>query len=62
MRAFGTALVLLAAASSARADWKTLDGQSAPNFKVDKWINAPEGGDIDDLRGKVILLEFWATW
>ena len=38
-----------------------LDGQEAPNFDVEKWFNPAEGSTIEDLRGKAILLEFWAT-
>jgi peroxiredoxin len=32
----------------------TLDGQS--------WLNTPEGLELDKLRGKVVLLDFWGAW
>jgi len=38
-----------------------LIGKQAPELLVETWL----GGDpvkIEDLRGKVILLDFWATW
>jgi hypothetical protein len=62
MKRLSTAVILLAAATTARAEWQSLDGQEAPSFEVDKWFNPAEGSTIDDLRGKAILLEFWATW
>lgn len=62
MKRISTAMVLLAAASTAWAGWENLDGQEAPNFEVEKWFNPAEGSSIADLRGKAILLEFWATW
>lgn len=62
MKRFSTAVILLAAATTARAEWENLDGQDAPSFPVEKWFNPAEGSTIADLRGKAILLEFWATW
>ena len=39
----------------------TLLGQMAPEISVKAWIN---GGPValEDLRGRVVMLEFWATW
>ena len=36
----------------------------APNFKIAVVQNAPVSkiGGLDDLKGKVVFLEFWATW
>jgi uncharacterized protein (TIGR03435 family) len=36
----------------------------APNFKIAKVQNAPVAkiGGLADLKGKVVFLEFWATW
>lgn len=62
MKRLSTAVILLAAATTALAGWQNLDGQEAPNFDVEKWFNPAEGSSIEDLRGKAILLEFWATW
>ena len=38
-------------------------GETAPNFKFEKSWNTPEGFDeLDDYRGKLVLVEAWATW
>lgn len=38
-----------------------LEGEKAPEITVAKWIEqAPV--KISDLRGRVVLLDFWATW
>ena len=39
----------------------SLVGQPAPEIEVARWINA-EPKSLADLRGQVVLLEFWATW
>lgn len=38
----------------------TPDGTEAPDFKLQKY----DGGTmaLSDLRGKVVMLDFWATW
>jgi thiol-disulfide isomerase/thioredoxin len=38
-----------------------LIGQPAPEIAIAKWINS-EPHSLEDLRGQVVLLEFWATW
>lgn len=35
--------------------------QAAPDFAVDGWVNG-EATSLKDLRGKVVLLDFWAVW
>ena len=44
-----------------RATQIALIGQTAPDISIRTWIN---GGPVtlEDLRGRVVLLEFWATW
>ncbi len=45
-------------------DYRTrlkLVGQPAPEIEVKEWISG-EPATLAALRGKVILLEFWATW
>lgn len=38
-----------------------LTGQPAPEISIETWINS-EPTSLTDLRGQVVLLEFWATW
>jgi thiol-disulfide isomerase/thioredoxin len=37
-----------------------LIGETAPEIKVDNWVGEPK--TPASLRGKVVLLDFWATW
>jgi len=34
----------------------------APEIEVKSWMNNPPGTSLEDLRGRVVFLEFWATW
>jgi peroxiredoxin len=55
-------VILLAAASLAAADFTI--GQDAPDFELgtNKW-NTPEGfKKLSSFRGKVVLIELWATY
>jgi thiol-disulfide isomerase/thioredoxin len=44
-----------------RATQMALIGREAPEIAVKNWING-EPVTLADLRGRVVLLEFWATW
>jgi thiol-disulfide isomerase/thioredoxin len=44
-----------------RATQVELLGQPAPDLAVDDWVQG-DPATLDALRGKVVLLEFWATW
>jgi thiol-disulfide isomerase/thioredoxin len=44
-----------------RATQLTLIGQPAPEISVKQWINRGPAS-LSELRGRVVLLEFWATW
>ncbi len=44
-----------------RAAQVELLGQSAPELSVADWVLG-EPATLDELRAKVVLLEFWATW
>jgi thiol-disulfide isomerase/thioredoxin len=37
-------------------------GQMAPEISADAWINLKAPTTLAKLRGKVVVLEFWATW
>lgn len=45
----------------AKAARNTLIGISAPNFAETHWVNS-EALTWDKLRGKVVILDFWAIW
>ncbi len=39
---------------------KKLEGKPATEITIDKWIG--EGVSLKDQRGKVVVVDFWATW
>ena len=42
---------------------ESLIGQTAPELNIEKYLQAPEGEkSLSALKGKVVVLEFWATW
>src|SRR5688572_15872637 len=53
------AVVLGVAAVEAGSD---LLGKEAPEIKADGWLNSEKGVKLADLRGKPVVVEFWATW
>jgi thiol-disulfide isomerase/thioredoxin len=44
-----------------RATQLSLIGSEAPEISIQTWINS-DPLTLADLRGRVVLLEFWATW
>ena len=44
-----------------RKRFETIEGKAAPALTVKEWTNA-EAMKLADLKGKVVLLDFWATW
>lgn len=46
-----------------RARLKTLEekAEAPPALQVENWINS-EGLSLDELKGKVVVIDFWATW
>ena len=63
------ALIAGADAPAINADWHEgdrarfadLEGKPAPVLAVQDWLNSKEM-KLADLKGKVVLLDFWATW
>jgi hypothetical protein len=55
------ALTALPAVASAKVNV----GDTAPEIKAASWYNLPEGVkslSLKDLKGQVVMIEFWATW
>ena len=44
-----------------RARQVALLGEPAPEIEIEAWING-EPTTLAELRGRVVLIEFWATW
>ena len=42
------------------APLKALEGKPAPELEVEQWIG--DAARLADLRGKVVVVDFWATW
>ncbi len=42
------------------AGLKSLEGKAAPPLALDAWIG--DETSLEDLRGKVVVVDFWATW
>ena len=52
-------LAALGPGLTARAQFDV--GDPAPDFEIE-WLNFDAGNSLADLRGRVVLLEFWRTW
>lgn len=37
-------------------------GQPAPDVEITEWYNGTGENSLGEFRGRVILLEIWATW
>jgi len=54
------ALVSVATSAGAEADIKPWSGAATPSLKLRDLEGRPV--DLDSLRGRVVLINFWATW
>jgi len=48
-----------------RTDKDPLEGRPPPELRATGWLNVevPEAGlELADLRGKVVVIDFWGTW
>jgi hypothetical protein len=43
-------------------DLSELEGRPAPALEVTGWLNTDGPLTWEDLRGKVVLVDFWGTW
>ena len=55
-------VVLLAASASAHAAAETVVGNPAPGFELPVFGSESRHVALDSVRGKVVLLDFWASW
>ena len=41
-----------------------VEGKPAPELNVTGWINTKDGEalKLSDLKGKVVIIDFWGTW
>jgi hypothetical protein len=63
MQTKGLAIMALVAALFAGSLSAIAVGDMGPDFKFDKSWNTIEGSTkLSDYRGKVVLIEAWATW
>jgi len=69
--AFSPHLALRADGTGCVSGKRTADGvacdyeqQMAPPLQLTQWMNTPDGKPLklENLRGKVVVIDFWGTW
>ncbi len=48
-------------ANKQREQINAMQGQPAPELKLKDWLNS-KAQTLPDLKGKIVILDFWATW
>jgi hypothetical protein len=59
---FVTLVAALAPSAGVQAALKAEVGSEAPAVEPSQWLNAPGNISWQNLKGRVVLLEKWATW
>jgi cytochrome c biogenesis protein CcmG/thiol:disulfide interchange protein DsbE len=62
MASIFSTLVMFAACASAHAAVETVVGNPAPAFELPVFGSESHHVALESLRGKVVLLDFWASW
>jgi len=50
--------------AESRVKKDALEGKLAPKLQVSEWLNTKDGKALKlaDLKGKVVLLDYWGVW
>ncbi|MCA9290416.1 MAG: TlpA family protein disulfide reductase [Phycisphaerales bacterium] len=60
-REFGDRFYFYKANDPKRAAHMAMEGKPAPKLTIAQWSGTP-GADLESLKGKVVVVDFWATW
>ena len=55
-------LLILAGGSLFANAAGSMVGKAPPEVSATKWLNSTKPVTLKDLKGKVVVVEFWATW
>jgi thiol-disulfide isomerase/thioredoxin len=60
-REFGDRFYFYKSNDPKRAAHMAMEGKPAPKLTIEQWSGTP-GADLESLKGKVVVVDFWATW